>query len=482
MSYVLGSLNPQSVFKNFEDLTRIPRESGNEKAVSDFLMEFAKKNNLEAIQEDCLNVIIKKPATPGYENAPTVILQGHMDMVCVKDENSSHDFTKDAIPLVVDGDYVRTKGTTLGADNGIAVAMSMAVLEATDLQHPALEMFVTVAEETGMDGASGLNPENLKGTMLINIDSEEEGHILASCAGGVDAYIILPIEWAASSREKAFELHLKGMLGGHSGMEINKSRANAIKLLGRVLRKLEAVDHEVASVSGGEKMNAIAKLAKAVVQVKAENYDAAVAAIREIEAVFQNEFQTADPGIKIEIKEVPASEKVLSEKTRKAITSILRLWPNDVQSMSQNIEGLVESSNNAGVLVMDEKEIRLNGAVRSAVKTRKLEIVDRIQLIAEANGATTKLVADYPAWEYKVDSKLRDLMVSKYKEVTGNDMHVGAIHAGLECGLLTDKLGAIDMVSIGPNLYDVHTPQEHMSISSVERVYKYLVEVLKAIK
>ncbi len=475
----INELKPEKVFKYFNEISQIPRGSDDEKGVSDYLTKFGKDRNLETIQEPCLNVIIKKPATPGYEHIPAVILQGHMDMVCVKTEGSNHDFLKDPIELWVDGDFLRAKETTLGADNGIAVAMALAILDSNDLQHPALEVLCTIAEETGMDGAGNLNPANISGKTLINIDSEEEGTLLASCAGGVNNIVSLPIVWEKAQKDVYKKLTIKGLLGGHSGIEIIKNRANAIKLMARVLRALEGLNIEVTAVSGGEKMNAITKFCHATIGFDAASSDAVEAKLKEMEGIFQNEFAAADPGIFFEFNAVENPAKVYSNKTLTQFVNFLRLLPNGVQTMNHVIKGLVESSNNIGVLETKEDVIMMNNAVRSSVKSLKAELNDRIKILAELNGATSELVADYPEWAFQIESPIRDLMKSVYMEMTGKELLVDAIHAGLECGLLTEKVGNIDMVSLGPNLYDVHTPEEKLSISSTERVYTFLVEVLK---
>lgn len=479
---MIHELKPEKVFKYFNEISQIPRGSDDEQRISDYLVNFAKERNLEVIQEPCLNVIIKKPATPGYEHIPAVILQGHMDMVCVKREGSNHDFSKDPVELWVDGDFLKAKETTLGADNGIAVAMALAIVDSSDLCHPALEILVTVAEETGMDGAGNLIPENIQGKTLINIDSEEEGVMLASCAGGVNNIIKLPVNWTGATKEVYKKLTIKGLLGGHSGIEINKNRANAIKLMGRVLRALEVEDVQVAAVNGGEKMNAITKFCFATIGYNKNEEAAVCKIIKDMEAMFQNEFAAADPGIFFECVDAEKPEQVYSAVTLKQLVSILRLLPNGVQTMNHVIAGLVESSNNIGVLTTEADQIVMNNAVRSSVKSLKAEINERIKMLAEMNGATSSLMADYPEWAFQLESPIRDLMQAVYQEMNGKEMHVDAIHAGLECGLLTEKVGNIDMVSIGPNLFDVHTPEEKLSISSTERVYNFLVEVLKRMK
>ncbi len=483
MDYVMGGLQPEAVFRHFEKLTTIPRESGNEQAVSDYLASFGRDLGLEVIQEDCLNVIIKKPGTPGKESAPTVILQGHMDMVCTKLEGMDFDFEKDAIPVVVDGDYVRTNGTTLGADNGIAVAMAMAVLESKDLAHPPVTALFTVAEETGMDGAMGLQPENISGDILINIDSEEEGTLLASCAGGVNSLIHLPLTYEKAEYTKAFKLGIRGLQGGHSGIEINKNRANGLKLLGRLLEYVDrAFDVEVSDIGGGEKMNAIAKFGDVIVHVHEDVVEDFKKEVSCFEEALQNEYQTADPSLHVDIQAMDAPADRFNDVTKHAIITILRLIPNGVQSMSNDVEGLVESSTNLGVLTRDDKTLTFSSAIRSSVRSLKTEIALRIQTICELLEAEHELVADYPEWEYKVDSPIRDLMAKIWEEKYGASIKVDAIHAGLECGLLKEKVGDIDMVSMGPNLYEVHTPGEKMSIGSVQRIYEFLVDVLGAIE
>ncbi|SHK53699.1 aminoacyl-histidine dipeptidase [Paramaledivibacter caminithermalis] len=484
MERILKNLTPESVFSHFEDLTRIPRGSGNEKEVSDFLVKFAKKLGLNVIQEECLNIIINKPATKGYENAPRVILQGHMDIVCAKREDLEFDFEKDPIPLVLENDIIKTKGTTLGADNGIAIAMIMAILESNEIPHPPLTALFTVSEETGMDGVIKLNPDNISGDILINIDSEEEGIALSSCAGGVNNLIHLPIDWEFPNASKsAYKISIRGLLGGHSGMEIDKNRGNAIKLLGRILDSINReFNIDIANISGGEKMNAIAKIADAIILIDAENKEKLENIITNYNKVFSNEFKTADPDIKVFLDKVEKPNKVFSKKTKKSLISILRLIPNGVQTMSADIKGLVESSNNIGVLTTSENKISFSSSVRSSIKTLKIEINNRIQNICDLTGANMELIADYPEWEYKVNSPIRDLMQDVYRDMYGKELKVDAIHAGLECGLLKEKVGDIDMISIGPNLYDAHTPNEHLSVSSTKRVFDFLCKVLKRIK
>ena len=484
MSEILGNLKPQAVFHYFEQMTKIPRESGNEAAISEYLVNFAKEHNLDYVQEPCKNVIITKPATPGYEDAPRVILQGHMDMVCVKDDELDFNFETDALPIYVDGDWLRTKGTTLGADNGIAVAMSLAILADETLEHPALTVLVTTEEETGMDGVMALDPSNVPGDILINIDSEEEGVALASCAGGVRNSLKLPIEWTEvdAAGLTSYEIVISGLKGGHSGIEINKCRANANKLMGRLLHYIQDLNVSVSSIAGGEKMNAISKRAILNITLAQEQSEALESKVKDFEIMVRAEFETADPGISVVTTKKDTVTKVFTKETAQNLMYILQLIPYGPQTMSANIPGLVESSSNIGVVEMDENEIEFNSAIRSSVSSLKREINHRIQAIANLTGATMELIADYPEWEFETESKVREIMKDVYQEMFGKELEVSAIHAGLECGFLSQKLGKIDMISIGPDITGAHTPKESLSIPSTERVNNFLCDVLKAIK
>ncbi|MTL51742.1 beta-Ala-His dipeptidase, partial [Turicibacter sanguinis] len=346
MSDILGNLNPRAVFHYFEEMTKIPRESGNEAAISQYLVDFANEHGLEVIQEPCKNVIIKKPATAGYENAPRVILQGHMDMVCVKDDELEFDFETQALPIYVEGDWIKSKGTTLGADNGIAVAMSLAILADKTMAHPALTVLVTTEEETGMDGVMALDPAHVQGDILINIDSEEEGVALASCAGGVRNSLKLPLEWMTLSDNSlvSYEVVISGLKGGHSGIEINKCRANANKLMGRFFHYVQDLQVSVAHVAGGEKMNAISKRAKMVLTLSKDKVSTLEEKVKDFEIMIRAEFETADQDITLKLAPVATELKVWTAETLQKVTHILQLIPYGPQTMSANVAGLVESS------------------------------------------------------------------------------------------------------------------------------------------
>jgi dipeptidase D len=482
----LKDLSSFEVFKYFKAMNEIPRGSGNEKAVSDWLVSFAKEHDLKVIQDKALNVIIKKPGTAGYENAPTIILQGHMDMVCEKNAATVHDFEKDPIEFIVEGDILRANETTLGADNGIAVSYGLAVLASTDIPHPPIELLVTTEEETGMGGAEALDPKDLDGRILINIDSEEEGTLLVSCSGGVREKIKLPITWEAA--DKSFiscTIKITGLNGGHSGMEINKERGNANKLMGRFLMDLRSViDFKISKVNGGAKNNAIPREADAVILFRENDKTMVTDKLAQWNTIFKNELTGIDPDVNLAMEILAEKvEKVFCDDTTTKALQILFLIPNGIKTMSMAIEGLVQSSTNIGVVTTSQENIEFDSAVRSSVKTLKKAICDETIVLAEMVGATIEFESDYPEWQYNPESEIRTVFQKVYNDMYGKMPEISAIHAGLECGLFSDKYeGKIDLISFGPNIYDVHTPKEHLSISSTDRMWNYLVAVLKEIK
>lgn len=482
---VLEGLKPERVMYYFEEISKIPRLSYDEKRISDYLAKVGKDLGLEVIQDEALNIIIRKPATKGYENSPIVVLQGHMDMVGEKTEDSNHDFSKDPIKLEVEGDFIVAKETTLGADNGIAVAMALAILESKDISHPTLEVLVTSNEESGMSGAAALNPDNIKGKILINIDSEEEGTILVSCAGGERNLITIPIEWKELSKDKElYELVVTGLKGGHSGMEINKERGNANKLIGRILNTIDRnIDIDLSYIEGGSKSNAIPRYGKAIIAIPKDHIEEAKLIISNIDKDLKFELSSSDKDVRLEFKKIAeAKNKIFSKETKRKIITSLMLLPNGVQTMSMDIEGLVESSNNVGVVKTLENEITIESAMRSSVGTLKTHISNQIRLLAETIGVKWESSSAYPAWEYNKDSYIRDIFKTAYKETYGRDINITAIHAGLECGLFKEKFGEMDMVSFGPDMYGVHAPGEKLSISSTERTYSLLLKVLEKIQ
>ena len=477
----LQNTEPKEVFKWFYEISQVPRGSGNERAISDFLVKFAKDRNLEVHQDKAMNVIIKKPGTAGYEKSPTVIIQGHMDMVCEKDASSNHDFLKDPIKFVVKGEMLYADKTTLGGDDGIAVAYALTVLDSKDIPHPPLEVLITTEEETGMGGAMALTDEHLQGTRLLNIDSEEEGVFLVSCAGGANIHVFFDIKKEAA-KGKFLKITVGGLLGGHSGIEINKQRANSIKLLGRILYNIKQNEKiNIVEISGGSKHNAIAKDAHAV--IAAENTEAVLKIVEKMTADFKGEYRAVDKLLTVTANETqnPSGQMFTKELTLNLIDFMASI-PNGVQYMSMEIHGLVQTSLNNGVLEEIDGRIKFTTSVRSSVKSALDEIVDVLRIQAERCGAEFKKASEYPAWEYSPDSPVRDAAVNVYKKLNNKEPLITAIHAGLECGLLKKTLPNVDAVSFGPNLYDVHTPNEHMDIASVERVWKFLLAYLAELK
>ena len=485
MTETLKNLQPVEVFKYFEILSQIPRGSGNEKEVSDYLVSFAKEHQLEYVQDSALNVVIRKQATSGFENSPAIVLQGHMDMVCEKNKDIEHDFTKDPLKLRIIDDMIYATDTTLGADNGIAVAMGLAILASNEYQHPAIELLVTTSEETGMDGAMALNPKNIKGRILINIDSEEEGTLLVSCAGGLTAKTTIPTVWEAIDTNLIpYIVKIRGLKGGHSGMEIDKERGNSNKLMGRILMSiLSEIDFRLCSLNGGSKHNAIPRETDAVILVKADDKTLVEKKITECEKMFTTELRTSDPDIRVEFEVLPTKPKeMLSKESTNNVVNYLYLVINGVTSMSMNIKGLVESSLNLGVISTYKDSIEFISSIRSSVRSLKDDLTNRLTLTAKLCGGSVSRESDYPEWAYNPDSKIRKIFEAIYEKMYGQKPHITAIHAGLECGLFAEKFGKVDQISFGPNLYDVHTPNEHMSISSVQRMWEYLLEVLKNIR
>ncbi|WP_343345017.1 aminoacyl-histidine dipeptidase [Terrisporobacter petrolearius] len=479
MTNVLKDLNPTLVFKYFEEISQVPRGSGDEKRISEFLVNFAKELNLEVVQDEHLNVIIRKPATAGYENCPGVILQGHMDMVCEKNKDVDHDFEKDPIDLRIVDDMIYANGTTLGADNGIAVAMSMAVLASNDLAHPALEVLVTSNEEAGMTGANGLDGSLLKGKYIINLDSEEEGFLLVSCAGGNRSYVTLPLTYKnIEGNKQAFMIEVKGLLGGHSGMDIVKQRANSNVTMGRILNLLD-VDFDLVEVNGGSKNNAIPRDCEAVVAVNKDQAETLKANVAKIEEILKNEFKTTDPGLEVVVKEATADKAITDECKAKAML-LLNFIPNGIQTVSKDIEGLVESSSNLGVVKTENDVMSFESAVRSSVATLRENLNNKTEMLCDTVNANFENTDGYPAWEYAKNSKLEELCVDVYEKSTGKKPVITAIHAGLECGLLLDKMPGCEAISMGPDMFEVHTPNEHLSIPSVKNVYEFLLSVLKS--
>lgn len=476
---MLENFEPKKVFKYFEELTRIPHRSGNTKEISDYCVQFAKEHGLVYYQDEWNNVILVKEASSGRENDLGVILQGHLDMVAVKETDSTHDFMKDPLPLSVEGDWIFSTKTSLGGDDGIAVAYALAVLDDDSISHPRLEVILTVDEETGMTGAKGIDLSMLKGNYLINLDSEEEGYILTSCAGGLNGEIELPMQYV-DAKGIAFTIRVDGLMGGHSGAEIQKERANAIKLAGRLLHTInEAAEIGLISFCGGEKDNAIPRSSTIELLVTEEDASRLVEIIRAEEEIYRKEYASSDSGLCLKIEEKgTCTAKVLTPAAQEKLIFLLVNMPNGIQNMSMELKGVPETSLNAGVAVLSQEKFSLTVSVRSSVRSRKHAVSAQIKYLTEFLGGEYRVRGEYPEWEYKKDSKLRELAVAVYQEMYGKKPEVQAIHAGLECGLLLDKCPGLDIISIGPDMKDIHTPKEKLSISSTQRVWEYLLAIL----
>lgn len=476
----------KGIFKYFYEISAIPRGSGNEKGISDYLVSFARKHNLEYTQDEANNVIMIKPATPGYENEPAIILQGHMDMVCEKVKDYSHDFLKDGIKIIVDGDYLRADQTTLGADNGIAIAYILAMFSDESLQHPRLEAIITADEEVGMHGAKALELSNLQGKYLINLDSEEEGYLLCSCAGGLTGTSTLPIKRVAEQGRK-LKINIGGLQGGHSGIDIGKNRTNATLLMGRLMFDLrELCSFALVDMRGGFKDNVIPREAEAIILLPAAGnadsarlYANAEANIKKLMEKYQRELSGSEPGLQYQLTDLgDDSCEVIDSYSFEKLLFMLTFIPNGVQAMSADIEGLVESSLNIGIFRTEADRAELYSSVRSSKSSYKYYVSDKLEYLTAFLGGDYQKRWEYPAWEFRKDSKLREHFQRINKEMYGREMKVEAIHAGLECGLISEKMPHLDMVSIGPDMHDVHTVEERLSISSTIRVYKLLERVV----
>lgn len=481
---MLTQLNLKEVFYYFEKICSIPHGSGNTTALAEYLLEFAKEHGLKAQKDQAGNVIIYANATAGYETHEPVILQGHMDMVCDKTADCTLNMAKEGLDVQTDGEYVWANGTTLGGDDGIAVAYMLAILASDTIKHPPIEALFTTDEETDMGGASNLETKYLKGRRMINIDSEEEGVLTVSCAGGVGVFCELPIHFMETTEFKekhaAFHISISDLLGGHSGGEIHKPRQNAILLLANMLRVIkEQCDFTIAHIRGGAKDNAIPKDAEVIVCVAEEKEEffeeLAISCAEQITI----EFEETEPEMTMEIAGILPVQQCMDRESTDRVLRFLSKVPNGVDTMSQNIEGLVQTSSNLGIAWTENEKFCTTFLVRSSVTEEKEALKNRIAQCAERIGGKAEFDADYPAWEYAADSPLRDKMRIVFEEMYGKKPLIEAVHAGLECGFFAEKLSGIDMVSFGPNLYDVHTPAERMEVVSVERCWEYLLKVLE---
>ena len=477
----LEKIEPKPVFYWFEQICSIPHGSGNVKKISDFLVSFAGERGLKYIQDDALNVIIYAPASEGCEDSSPLIIQGHMDMVCAKTDDCRIDFLNDPIQPYIDGDWVTAEGTSLGGDDGIAVAIALAVLDDKTIAHPLLECVFTVNEETGMDGAQALDFRNLKGRRLLNLDSEAEGMIIAGCAGGVRADCSFPLV-----REEydgiSCTLSIDGLKGGHSGEEIDKGRLNANKALGRILYTLNKNGLiKLASIEGGVVDNAIPVSAKAVFSASEEDLAIIKSLILAIGDHMKNEYASSDPGLRV-LFEIGNREicEVAGKGSADALLFALFNLPNGVRAMSPDIKGLVQTSLNLGVIKSYEDRMVYTYSIRSSLASQKQLLCDELVSLTEFAGGTVSFRNPYPAWEFKRESAFRDTVAACCRRIYGKDPLITAIHGGLECGLFSEKAPDLDCVSLGPSMEGIHTPAERLNISSVQRIWTLVLDILKS--
>ncbi len=477
---VLTGLEPKEVYRFFEEICAIPHGSYHTKRISDHVAGFAKERGLKYRQDEANNVVIWKGPTPGFENSPTVMIQGHMDMVCEKEPDCEKDMEKEGLDLFVEGDTVGARGTTLGSDDGIAVAMALAILDSETIPHGPLECVFTVDEEVGMGGAQALDTSDLKAGYLLNLDSEEDRVLTISCAGSARMHCRFDVERAPFDGHPC-RITVDGLAGGHSGEEIHKGRANSNILMGRTLCEIGSVcDLRLVEVQGGAKENAIALKTAAVISVS--DVAAAKKKAEELQTVFRNEYRVQDGNIRVTFEEVSSPMLPMTEEWTKRVSTFLFCVPFGVQAMSAEVDGLVQTSLNIGRVITEEKRVTAYFLMRSSVNTQQDELVKRVAALAAGLCGSSKVESSYSAWEYKEDSRLREIMTEAFREVYGEEPELKALHAGLECGILSGKMPALDCISYGPDLTDIHTPRERMHIASVQRIWKLTQEVLRRLQ
>ena len=483
----IEKLYPEKVFHYFAEISKIPRASKKEKQISDWLVKFAKERKLKVIQDEHNNVIIKKKATEGYEDFSPLILQGHMDMVWEKNKDTEFDFSTQGIELVIDGDFLKANGTTLGADNGIAVAYALAILDSDDIKHPALEVVITTDEEDGMSGVVNLDFDEFDGKTLINLDTEEYGEVYVSSAGGTRTEIKFIFETKKiGNGYTPISIEVKGLSGGHSGAEIHKNLGNSIKILSEVLYHLsKRYEMSLIHIDGGGKVNAIPREAVAEIAVKLDGDS--IDELKKLAGLaFENilkDFKVSDKSPILAIEKIEEKNLGISLGDTLNIINFLHEVPNGVLEMSKHIEGLVETSINIGFIsteiVDGNVKIRIKSLARSMANNPLNKLVEEVTDLTRKHDANIKIAASNPSWEYKEDSKIRELIAKSFKEITGNEPVIKAIHAGLECGVFTQNIKGADVVSIGPNIYGAHTPEERMDIKSVGETWEWLLKILE---
>lgn len=483
MSDAIRQIEPVSLWKNFADLNDVPRPSKKEEKVIAFAKSFGEKLGLSTEVDPVGNVIIRKPATPGMENRKPVVMQSHLDMVCQQNAGTNHDFENTGIDMYIDGDWVRAKGTTLGADNGIGVATIMAILESTDIPHPAIEALFTIDEETGMTGAIGLEEGRVKGKILLNLDTEDDRELTIGCAGGIDVTSTIHFQTEKAPYESRFmEVAIKGLHGGHSGMDIHLGFGNANKLMNRLVYSLsEVADVRLVSIDGGSLRNAIPRESFAKISVPSESWDKVVQVLEEIKTIYQAEYGTTDEHLDVQWSESKEIFEVLSKADHQKVINAIYAIPNGIYRMSPDIKDLVQTSNNTARVILNNGDLTVMCLTRSSVDSEKMDLANAIDAVFRNIGATTTMTGSYPGWTPAPKSDLVEMMHKVYLDVFKEEPLINACHAGLECGIIGERCPGMEMISFGPNIRGAHSPDERVQISSVQKYWGYVLEILKNI-
>ncbi|HEX2984129.1 MAG TPA: aminoacyl-histidine dipeptidase [Ignavibacteriales bacterium] len=483
MGHILGSLKPELLWNHFEEICSYPRPSRKEEKVAEYVMSVGSRNGLETIKDSFGNVLIRKPATPGMENLKPVVLQGHLDMVAEKNNDVQHDFDNDPITPYIDGDWVKAKGTTLGSDNGIGVAAALTIMESKDVQHGPIEFLFTLDEETGLFGAQSLKPGFLKAEILLNLDSEEDGTFYIGCAGGKNSFVNFKYKKEEpEGRFSYFDVSVKGLKGGHSGLEIHVGKGNAIKIMSRILfNAMQKFDARLSKLDGGSKHNAIPREAFATVAIKKSAEEKFVKMVKDLEKTIKAEYATMEPDLKISTEKIKKAGKILNQKAAKNLVTALLSVPNGVDKMSPDIPGLVQTSSNLAVIKTEDKNIAVTLSHRSSVESEKNEVADRIAALFTLAGAEVESGDGYPGWQPNIHSDSLKVSKSVYENLFHSEPEIKAIHAGLECGIIKEKFPNMDMISFGPTIIGAHSPDEKVQISAVEKFWNLLVNILKNI-
>lgn len=484
MSKEILNLKPENLWKHFYELTQIPRPTSHTKAVEQYVVNFAKSLNLDVKQDEVGNVLVTKPASPGMENAPVVILQAHLDMVPQSNKSVNHDFLKDPIDAYIDGDKVKARSTTLGADNGIGAAAMLSVLEDNTLKHGKIECLFTIDEEEGMVGAFGLKPGFLTGSIMLNLDTEEEGELCVGCAGGIDENISWQYkEVEVPEGDVAVQISLTGLKGGHSGGEIHLGRANANKLMCRLLKEaVQTVEARLASIDGGSLRNAIPREAFAIVTVPAENEDELIGLVNEYAEIYAQEFKGIEDKLSLTAEKTELPKSLIPEEIQDNVINAVNATPYGVISMLTDFPGIVESSTNIASVKSSPEKVEIKYLTRSSSESRKYALDSSIESLYSLAGAKVETSGDYPGWQPKKDSKVRHIMEEIFRKKFGREPQVQVVHAGLECGIILGSTPGLDIVSFGPTIMNPHSPDEYVVIDTVERFYKYLTAILENIK